>query len=94
MRIIALSGPVGLLVCGVAAALLVAFLCGADKRKLIAVSLLALPLTFVGILIHDALDLDIGISPLASTLTVITTLTGAAAGLVTSLWRPDHDTDD
>lgn len=93
MRIIALSGPFGLLICGVAAALLVAFLCGAATRQRVVVSLLALPLTFVGILIHDALDLDIGISPLASTVIVVTTLTGAVAGLVTTLWRPDDDAD-
>ncbi len=90
MRLIAFSGPFGLLFFGVAAALTVGYLCGARRVLLIAVGLMAVPLTFVGIVIHDLLDLNIGLSPLTTTVIVVSTITGACAGLVASLWPSRH----
>lgn len=85
-KIIAAAGPTALLFCGVLSALLVGYLCNARGRWLFAVAALAVPLTFVGILLHDLLDLDAGLSSFASTILVISTTTGVGAGLLASLF--------
>ncbi|MEM7378071.1 MAG: hypothetical protein AAF460_11265 [Pseudomonadota bacterium] len=81
-----IAGPVGLVLCGVIVALVVAYLCNARGRWLAAIALVAVPTTFVGILIHDLLDLDVGLSPLTSTLVVVSTTTGVVAGLIATLF--------
>lgn len=86
VRLIGATGPIGLVLFGLAAALIIGYLCGARRYWLIAVALMSIPLTFVGILIHDVMDLDIGLSPLASTLVVVCTTTGCGAGLTAALF--------
>ncbi|MEM6987549.1 MAG: hypothetical protein AAF499_13540 [Pseudomonadota bacterium] len=90
-RIIAAAGPVGFVLCGALAAVVVAYLCGARGRWLVGLGLLSIPTSFLGILIHDLLDLDVGLSPLASTLLIVATTSGVVAGLVAALFANKSD---
>ncbi len=91
LRLFKAIGPVGFVIVGLTAALVVARLTGSRGKDLIPHAFIAVPSSFFGLFVHDMMDNTLGMGNLESTLFVIACTAGLVAGAVNALWLQRHD---
>lgn len=91
LRLFKTLGPAGLVLVGVGAALAVAWVTGSRGPRLLLHAAIAVPVSFVGLLVHDLMDNTLGLGNLESTLLVIACTTGVVAGALNAIWLERRD---
>ena len=91
MRLFKALGPVGFLLVGISAALIVARLTGSRGVSLGLHALIAVPSSFFGLFIHDMMDNTLGLGNMESTLLIIACTTGVIAGGLNVIWLQRKD---
>jgi len=87
MRYLKMFGPFSFLIIAILSAISVAYLMGARDRQLLPSALLAIPLTFAGILLHDVIDNTFGMSNFDSTALVVAITSAVGSALLNGFLR-------